>query len=136
MFFFEMTELSPLLGKAFPHNRLEAKELAFLADFQPIVDTEIAPLAAEHDAAGRYPTRAISALKRSGVLQTSIPKNLGAAGSRTDSPSRRNSGSVSQIRPWHRSLRFTTNSYAKFWCTVQMQFGRTSFVGCSRMTLS
>src|SRR3981081_3929542 len=73
-------ELPPLLGKAFPHNRVEAEDLACLASFQPILDTEIAPLAAEHDVVGRYPTRAISALKRSGVLQTSIPKNLGGRG--------------------------------------------------------
>jgi alkylation response protein AidB-like acyl-CoA dehydrogenase len=73
-------ELPPLLGKAFPHNRLEADELAFLAGFQPILDAEITPLAVEHDVVGRYPTRAISALKRSAVLQTSIPKNLGGCG--------------------------------------------------------
>jgi alkylation response protein AidB-like acyl-CoA dehydrogenase len=75
-----MTELPPLLGKAFPRNRLGEKELSLLTNLQRILDTEIAPLAAEHDAIGRYPARAISALKRSGVLKASIPKDLGGLG--------------------------------------------------------
>jgi alkylation response protein AidB-like acyl-CoA dehydrogenase len=73
-------ELPPLLGKAFPRNRLAPEELALLVDLQQILDTEIAPTAAEHDAVGRYPTQAISALKRSGVLKTGIPKELGGLG--------------------------------------------------------
>ncbi len=73
-------ELPPLLGKAFPRNRLAPEELALLVDLQQILDTEIAPTAAEHDAVGRYPTQAISALKRSGVLRTGIPKELGGLG--------------------------------------------------------
>jgi alkylation response protein AidB-like acyl-CoA dehydrogenase len=75
-----MTKLPPLLGKAFPRSRLRPEELTFLAGLQEVLDAEISPLAAEHDMLGRYPTRAISALKRSGILKTAIPRGLGGLG--------------------------------------------------------
>lgn len=66
-------KLQPLLRKAFPPNGLSARENELLAIVDSIVESEIAPQAAAYDAKGRYPTNAIAALKRSGLLKTAVP---------------------------------------------------------------
>ncbi len=73
-------QLSALLGAAFPRPVLAPGEIAALARLQRALDDEIAPLAAEHDAAGRYPTRAVTALRRSGVLHGALPAEFGGLG--------------------------------------------------------
>jgi alkylation response protein AidB-like acyl-CoA dehydrogenase len=72
--------LQPLLRKAFPPNGLAAPEIAALIRLDAAIDSDIAPAAAAHDAAGRYPTHAVAALKRSGVLSTGVPAPLGGPG--------------------------------------------------------
>jgi alkylation response protein AidB-like acyl-CoA dehydrogenase len=72
--------LPPLLDRAFPPNGIAAADLPALARLQRLLDAEIAPRAMEHDAAGRYPTQSIAALKRSGILKTMVPKDFGGAG--------------------------------------------------------
>jgi alkylation response protein AidB-like acyl-CoA dehydrogenase len=69
-----------LLNKALPPSGLSADEDAALARLSAVVDSDIAPLAAEHDRVGRYPTAAIAALKRSGILATAVPSTLGGPG--------------------------------------------------------
>jgi alkylation response protein AidB-like acyl-CoA dehydrogenase len=76
----ELQRLPPLLRKAFPPNGLSARENALLAVLDRIIEEEIAPQAATHDQNGRYPTGAIAALKRSGLLKTSVPEAYGGAG--------------------------------------------------------
>lgn len=76
----ETEALSQLLGAAFPLPELPADETAALVRLQHTLDAEIAPLAAEHDLAGRYPTRSIAALKRSGILHTALPVEYGGLG--------------------------------------------------------
>lgn len=72
--------LPPLLGSAFPPNGLAPEWLPHLVRLQTVLDQEIAPKAVETDAAGRYPSAAAAALKRSGILHTSIPQALGGPG--------------------------------------------------------
>jgi alkylation response protein AidB-like acyl-CoA dehydrogenase len=67
----------PLLRKAFPPNGLSARENDLLAILDQVIETDIVPQAAEHDRQGRYPTSAIAALKRSGVLKTAVPAAYG-----------------------------------------------------------
>jgi alkylation response protein AidB-like acyl-CoA dehydrogenase len=69
-----------LLGKAFPPNGLTPDENAAIARLQSILDAEVAPSAIENDIRGRYPTAAVAALKRTGVLHTAVPKELGGPG--------------------------------------------------------
>jgi len=47
---------------------------------QEVLDSEVAPTAAENDSRGRYPTDAIAAIKRTGVLRTGVPRDFGGAG--------------------------------------------------------
>jgi alkylation response protein AidB-like acyl-CoA dehydrogenase len=70
----------PLLRKAFPPNRLSARENALLATLDQIIEAEIAPEAITHDQKGRYPTAAVAALKRSGLLKTAVPAAYGGPG--------------------------------------------------------
>jgi alkylation response protein AidB-like acyl-CoA dehydrogenase len=67
----------PLLRKALPPNGLSARENDLLAILDQVIETDIVPQAAEHDRQGRYPTSAIAALKRSGVLKTAVPAAYG-----------------------------------------------------------
>ncbi len=67
----------PLLRKAFPPNGLSARENAVLAVLDHIIESDIAPNAASHDEKGRYPTAAVAALKRSGILKTAVPAAYG-----------------------------------------------------------
>ena len=66
-----------MLRKAFPPNGLSARENELLAILDQIIESDIAPQAAAHDEKGRYPTSAIAALKRSGVLKTAVPAAYG-----------------------------------------------------------
>ena len=76
-----MTEtLPPLLGAAFPPPRIPAEHLPTLLRLQRVIDEEIAPLAVENDRVGRYPTAAIAALKRSGLLAAPLPREIGGGG--------------------------------------------------------
>jgi len=72
--------LPPLLRNAFPPSGLGPGEEAWIARLQPTLDAEIAPAAAANDARGRYPTESVAALKRTGILQTSVPACLGGPG--------------------------------------------------------
>ena len=67
----------PLLRKAFPPNGLSARENDLLAVLDQVIEADIAPAAAAHDGQGRYPTKAVAALKRSGVLKTAVPAAYG-----------------------------------------------------------
>lgn len=72
--------LPPLLGRAFPPHGLARHEQEAILAMQGVLDTEIAPRAADHDARGRYPTESIAALKRTGILASAIPRELGGLG--------------------------------------------------------
>lgn len=72
--------LPPLLGRAFPPHGLKRSEQEAILRLQKVLDAEIAPLAATHDARGRYPTDAIAALKRTGILAGAIPEQMGGLG--------------------------------------------------------
>ncbi len=67
----------PLLRKAFPPNGLSTRENAALAVLERYIDSDIAPAADAHDAKGRYPTSAVAALKRAGLLKTAVPSAHG-----------------------------------------------------------
>ncbi|MBZ5762833.1 MULTISPECIES: acyl-CoA dehydrogenase family protein [Rhizobium] len=71
------TNLPPLLGAAFPPNGIAAEYISDLLTLQTVLDDEIAPLAAETDRVGRYPTKSIAALKRSGFLKSVVPVAFG-----------------------------------------------------------
>lgn len=72
--------LPPLLGAAVPAPRLSDAETAALLALQPAIDDVVGPLAAQHDATGRYPTEAVAALKASGILRLALPEALGGVG--------------------------------------------------------
>jgi alkylation response protein AidB-like acyl-CoA dehydrogenase len=76
----EPTTVPGLLDRAFPPPRLSPDELAVLARVQRALDETVGPLAPEHDATGRYPRRSIDALKPTGVLAASYPRELGGGG--------------------------------------------------------
>jgi alkylation response protein AidB-like acyl-CoA dehydrogenase len=75
-----MSNLSGLLGAAIPVPAFPPDELAALTRLQAALDGEIAPAAAAADAVGRYPTAAVAALKRSGILHSGVPKEWGGLG--------------------------------------------------------
>lgn len=70
----------PLLADVFPDPRLAPEETAAILALQQVLDEAIEPRAADADALGRYPSAAIAALKRSGVLKTAVPRALGGLG--------------------------------------------------------
>jgi alkylation response protein AidB-like acyl-CoA dehydrogenase len=72
--------LPPLLDRAFPPNGIDKAHLPHLIALQEVLDRDVAPRAADNDAAGRYPTESIAALKRSGFLKTMVPQAHGGAG--------------------------------------------------------
>lgn len=72
--------LPPLLGATIAPWPLAPAELAVLSNVQQAIDETVAPLAAEHDAAGRYPTRSIQALRGTGALALCVPVELGGVG--------------------------------------------------------
>lgn len=72
-----LKRLPPLLGAAFPPAGIAGEFVEALLELQSVLDTEIAPMAAENDRIGRYPTASIGALKRSGFLRAVLPKEFG-----------------------------------------------------------
>ncbi|ATN36585.1 acyl-CoA dehydrogenase (plasmid) [Rhizobium sp. ACO-34A] len=70
-------KLPPLLGAAFPATGFSGEEFSALAQLQSVIDREILPRAGENEAAGRYPTASIAALKSSGFLRAVLPVDLG-----------------------------------------------------------
>jgi alkylation response protein AidB-like acyl-CoA dehydrogenase len=72
--------LPPLLGAAFPPLAVAAGHLEALVALQEVLDREVAPMASVTDAAGRYPTASIAALKGTGFLKAVLPTNLGGLG--------------------------------------------------------
>jgi alkylation response protein AidB-like acyl-CoA dehydrogenase len=66
-----------LLDRAFPPPRLSAEEQDLLDRLQVVLDEEVEPAAAEHDARGRYPASSIAALKPTGITSASLPRDLG-----------------------------------------------------------
>ena len=76
----QTTQAPPLLQKAFPPNGLAPQWQPALAVLQQALDREVEPLAAEHDARGRYPSASIAALKRCGVLKSGVPASAGGPG--------------------------------------------------------
>ena len=72
--------LRPMLGSAITPPLLTPAEEQALERLDEAIDDVVAPLAAEHDADGRYPTRAITALKDSGILALAIPADHGGIG--------------------------------------------------------
>ena len=72
--------LAPLLGSAFPPSGLTREQRALIAGLQRVLDAEIAPRAAGHDAKGRYPSDSVAALKRSGFLKAVVPAAFGGLG--------------------------------------------------------
>jgi alkylation response protein AidB-like acyl-CoA dehydrogenase len=73
-------DLPPLLGSAFPPNGLAPEWQDRLARLQQVLDAEVAPAAPGHDAAGRYPTSSVAALRRSGIFHTGVPAAQGGPG--------------------------------------------------------
>ncbi len=69
-----------LLGAAIPLPNVASAEAEAIAALDEAIAAVIGPLAGEHDAGGRYPTRAIVALKACGILHISVPKALGGLG--------------------------------------------------------
>ncbi|HEU4658360.1 MAG TPA: acyl-CoA dehydrogenase family protein, partial [Capillimicrobium sp.] len=76
----EPTAVRGLLDRAFPPPRLSPDEAAVLAALQRALDEEVEPLAAEHDERGRYPRLAVNALRPTGILSASLPRDLGGGG--------------------------------------------------------
>ncbi|WP_203030186.1 acyl-CoA dehydrogenase family protein, partial [Frankia nepalensis] len=66
-----------LLDRAFPSPRLSAEEHDVLDRLQVVLDEQVEPAAAEHDARGRYPTSSIAALRPTGITSASLPRDLG-----------------------------------------------------------
>jgi alkylation response protein AidB-like acyl-CoA dehydrogenase len=75
-----MSDLPGLLGAAIPVPSFPPDELVALTRLQAALDGEIGPTAASADAAGRYPSAAVTALKRSGILHSGVPKEWGGPG--------------------------------------------------------
>lgn len=67
----------PLLGALLPVPRLEPDEGQLLATLQHVLDNEIEPRATTADSDGRYPTGSIDALRRTGILASALPRELG-----------------------------------------------------------
>ena len=72
--------LPPLLGNAFPGATWSDPELRALLALEAVLEREIAAQAVDNDRGGRYPTQSILALKRSGILRTSVPAAYGGPG--------------------------------------------------------
>ncbi|WP_420637854.1 acyl-CoA dehydrogenase family protein [Candidatus Poriferisocius sp.] len=72
--------LAPLLGSAIAPPALPEGEERALAVLDEVIAEVVAPLAPEHDEGGRYPTRAIAALKASGFLGLAVPAEFGGVG--------------------------------------------------------
>ena len=76
-----LAPLAPLLGAVVPPPESGEEERSVLARLDAAIEDVVAPLAVEHDASGRYPTRSIAALKESGILTLGVPREYGGIGS-------------------------------------------------------
>jgi alkylation response protein AidB-like acyl-CoA dehydrogenase len=74
------TTLRPLLGAAITPPACTGLDGPLLLALDAAIEHTIAPLAAEHDASGRYPTRSVAALRSTGILGLGVPTELGGAG--------------------------------------------------------
>lgn len=72
--------LAPLLGSVIPVPELNSDETAALAELDTVIAQVVGPAAADHDAAGRYPSSAIAALKRTAALRLALPREHGGVG--------------------------------------------------------
>ncbi|MGY6768571.1 acyl-CoA dehydrogenase family protein [Komagataeibacter xylinus] len=72
--------LPPLLGDLFPARSVQGDVGAVLLRAQAVIDTVIAPTAAQRDRAGGYPHQAMAALKATGVLALAVPCAWGGLG--------------------------------------------------------
>jgi len=70
-----------LLGAAIAPWPLAPDEEVILEALDAEIAESIEPAAATHDAAGRYPTASIEALRRSGILGIGVPESYGGTGS-------------------------------------------------------
>ncbi len=78
-----MPELLKPLGKLIPDPpdaALTSEERAVVLAVEAILAAKIKPDARRNDAAGRYPTASIQALKASGLFKASLPRTLGGLG--------------------------------------------------------
>ncbi|WP_242402603.1 acyl-CoA dehydrogenase family protein [Komagataeibacter kakiaceti] len=73
-------DLPPLLRDLFPTRWVAGRAGDVLQRVQHVLDTEIAPTAAQRDRTGGYPHQAIAALKRTGVLALALPRAWGGMG--------------------------------------------------------
>jgi alkylation response protein AidB-like acyl-CoA dehydrogenase len=73
-------QLPVLLGAAFPRASFVEEEVRALVELQRALDEDIGPQAEENDARGRYPSAAVAALKRCGILKIAVPRGLGGIG--------------------------------------------------------
>lgn len=69
-----------LLGAAVPPWPLADDEAAVVVALQDAIDAELAELAVANDAAGRYPTASVAALKATGVFGLAVPRAYGGVG--------------------------------------------------------
>lgn len=72
--------LPPLLRDLFPARSVPGPVGEVLLHVQHVLDTEIAPTAAQRDRTGGYPHQAIAALKRTGILALAVPREWGGMG--------------------------------------------------------
>ena len=72
--------LAGFLGSAIAPPVLRDDEERALEVLDEVIAEVVAPLAPEHDNAGRYPTRAVNALKSCGILALSVPAEFGGIG--------------------------------------------------------
>ncbi|BAK83558.1 acyl-CoA dehydrogenase family protein [Komagataeibacter medellinensis] len=72
--------LPPLLHDLLPPYRISGATGAVLLRVQHVLDTRIAPTAAQRDRSGGYPHQAIAALKPTGILALAVPVEWGGMG--------------------------------------------------------
>ncbi|WP_338130282.1 acyl-CoA dehydrogenase family protein [Komagataeibacter oboediens] len=76
--------LPPLLRDLFPARQVDGVVGKVMLRVQHVLDTEIAPGAADRDRAGGYPHQAVAALKLTGILALAVPCNWGGLGMTQD----------------------------------------------------
>ncbi|MFV8816332.1 acyl-CoA dehydrogenase family protein [Haliea sp. E17] len=72
--------LPPILGHTVPTPLLAPAELSLLARLHQVMDASLRELAPQNDAAGRYPSASMAALKQAGLLSAVVPQDLGGMG--------------------------------------------------------
>lgn len=66
-------EAAAVAPQSIPAERIVRARERASRRLDQVIEADIAPAAAAHDEQGRYPTKAVAALKRSGVLKTAVP---------------------------------------------------------------